>query len=178
MPREAPAPAPRRSARWRLALASLGGGLLLAVSALIGTAGWAVGSEAGSTWLLPRLTGVLPWLQVTAPRGALLGDFSAQRVQINLSGNAGEGDRVVITDLSWRALAVRPSDVPALWAHLRFAELHAGRVDVLIAPTPGPMKPPVDLALPLQLDVDDLRIAALHVVLDTMTSDVFANVKA
>jgi translocation and assembly module TamB len=163
VPREAPPPAPRRSARWRLALASLGGGLLLAVSALIGTAGWAVGSEAGSTWLLTRLTGVLPWLQVTAPRGALLGDFSAQRVQINLSGHAGAGDRVVITELSWRALAVRPSDVPSLWAHLRFAELHAARVDVLITPTPGPMKPPADLALPLQLDVDDLRIAALHV---------------
>ncbi len=162
LPREAPAPVPRRRARWRLAFASLSGVLLLAAGALIGTAWWAVGSEAGSAWLLTRLTGVLPWLQVTAPRGALLGDFSAQRVQINLSGNAGEGDRVVIADLSWRGLAVRPSDVPALWAHLRFAELHAARVDVLIAPTPGPMKPPADLALPLQLDVDDLRIGALH----------------
>ena len=162
MPREAPAPAPRRSARWRLALASLGGVLLLAVAALIDSAWWAVGSEAGSAWLLGRLAGVLPWVQITAPRGALLGDFSAQRVQINLSGHAGAGDRVVITELSWRALAVRPSDVPSLWAHLRFAELHAARVDVLITPTPGPMKPPADLALPLQLDIDDLRIAALH----------------
>ncbi len=162
MPASASAPAPRRRARWRLALASLGGVLLLAVAALVGSAWWTVDSEAGSAWLLARLADAVPWVQITAPRGALLGDFSAQRVQINLSGQAGEGDRVVIADLSWRGLAVRPSDVPALWAHLRFAELHASRVDVLIAPTPGPMKPPADLALPLQLDVDDLRIAALH----------------
>ncbi|OYY63500.1 MAG: hypothetical protein B7Y51_05970 [Burkholderiales bacterium 28-67-8] len=163
VPAAMPTPVPHRRARWRVALASLGGVLLLAVATLIGSAWWAVGSEAGSAWLLTRLAGVLPWVQVTAPRGALLGDFSAQRVQVNLSGQVAEGDRVVITDLSWRGLGVRPSDVPALWAHLRFAELHAGRVDVLIAPTPGPMKLPADLALPLQLDVDDLRIAALHV---------------
>ncbi len=121
-----------------------------------------MGSEAGSGWLLSRLGDWMPSVQITAPRGALLGDFSAQRVQINLSGNTGEGDRVVITDLGWRGLSIGPGDVPTLWAHLRFAELHAARVDVLIAPAPGPMKPPADLALPLQLDVDDLRIAALH----------------
>ena len=184
----APTPAPaaaalaflgRRRARWRLALAGLGGVLLLAVAALIGTAWWAVDSEAGSAWLLSRLTGVLPWVQVTAPRGALLGDFSAQRVQINLSGQAGEGDRMVIADLRWRGLGVRASDVPELWAHLRFAELHATRVDVLIAPTPSPLKPPADLALPLQLDVDDLRIAALHVSAlgDELLRDVHARLQ-
>ena len=145
------------------ALGRLAGGLLLVVVAAIAGAGWwTLCTEAGSNWLLTRASTLVPMVEVSEPHGALLGDFSARQVLVKLSD---DGSRVVIDALSWRGLKVRPGDAAGLWVHLRFAELRASRVAVRLEPskTPAKAKPPVDIGLPLQLDVDALQIDALHV---------------
>ncbi len=77
----APAPAappPRRHRAWRW-LAGVVGVVCLLVAALVGTVWWAAHSAEATAWLLARV----PGLKVTAPKGALLGDFSASQVELN-----------------------------------------------------------------------------------------------
>ena len=151
-----------RQRGWPGALGRLAGGLLLVGAAIAGAGWWAACTEAGSTWLLTRASTLVPMVEVSEPRGALLGDFSARQVRVKLSD---DGSRVVIDALSWRGLKVRPGDAAGLWVHLGFAELRASRVDVQLEPSKTPTKstPPVDLGLPLQIDVDALQLDALHV---------------
>jgi translocation and assembly module TamB len=136
--------------------------LLLVIAAIAGAGWWTLCTEAGSTWLLTRVTMLVPMVEVREPHGALLGDFGARQVRVKLSD---DGSRVVIDALSWRGAKLRPGDAAGLWVHLGFAELRASRVDVLLEPskTPTASKPPVDIGLPLQLDVDALQLDALHV---------------
>lgn len=157
----ADSPSPTRQRGWLGALGRLAAGLLLVGAAITGAGWWAMCTEAGSTWLLTRASTLVPMVEVSEPRGALLGDFSARQVRVKLSD---DGSRVVIDALSWRGLRVRPGDAAGLWVHLGFAELRATRVDVLLEPskTPAKSKPPVDIGLPLQIDVDALQIDALH----------------
>ena len=125
---------------------------------LVGAAGaglwWAVRSEAGSAWVVARLPGV----EVTAPRGVLLGDFETARVVVNLSGS----DQVVLTGLGWRGLRLARSAASGLWARVSFAELYASRIDVLLAPSDATMTAPTRLHLPVQVDIEVLQIGALH----------------
>ena len=151
-----PASAPRRKPRWGLWTAVLG---LLSLALLVGALGaglwWAVRSEAGSAWVVARLPGI----EVTAPRGVLLGDFETGRVVVKLSGN----DQIVLTGLGWRGLRLARSDTPGLWARVSFAELHASRIEVLLTPSDGPMSAPTRLHLPVQVDVAALQVGALYV---------------
>ena len=135
---------------------------MLVLAAIAGGGWWALCTEAGSTWLLTQVSRLVPMVEVREPHGALLGDFGARQVRVKLSD---DGSRVVIDELSWRGLKVRPGDAAGLWVHLGFAELRASRVDVLLEPskTPTKTKPPVDIGLPLQIDVDALQLDALHV---------------
>lgn len=132
-------------------------GLLLLATVLAATLWWAVRSEAGIAWVVSRL----PGLEVTAPRGRLLGDFEAERVVLTLSNGGG---RIVLGNVAWRGLKLMRSDAPALWARLAFAELRAARIDVELAPSTQPAGAPTGLALPvpLQIEIDALRIDALH----------------
>ncbi|MDL2338831.1 MAG: translocation/assembly module TamB domain-containing protein [Pseudomonadota bacterium] len=162
-----PAPSPTTSTpahavrRWPRVLGRVAGiGLLLTVllvGALAGGLWWAVRSEAGSAWVVSRLPGV----EVTAPRGVLLGDFEAQRVQLALPGGTA---RIVLTNFGWRGFQLRRSDAPGLWAHLTFADLHAARLDLLLTPskTKTPSTPPTRLDPPVQVDIAALRIDALY----------------
>ncbi|MEI7466274.1 MAG: hypothetical protein WCJ87_13085, partial [Burkholderiales bacterium] len=128
-------PAPRRWLRWfgwSAALALLS--LILLVGGLGAGLWWAVRSEAGSAWVVSRLPGV----EVTAPRGVLLGDFETGRVVVKLSGS----DQIVLTGLGWRGLQMARSKAPGLWARVSFAELHASRIDVLLTPSDAAMTPP------------------------------------
>ncbi len=150
-----PASAPRRKPRWGLWTAVLG---LLSLALIVGALGaglwWAVRSEAGSAWVVARLPGI----EVTAPRGVLLGDFETGRVVVKLSGN----DQIVLTGLGWRGLQLARSEAPGLWARVSFAELHASRIDVLMAPSDGPMTAPTRLHLPVQVEVESLQVGALY----------------
>ena len=150
-----PVPAPRRKPRWGVRIAALGLLSLLLVGALGAGLWWAVRSEAGSAWVVARLPGV----EVTAPRGVLLGDFETGRVVVKLSGS----DQIVLTGLGWRGLQLARSEASGLWARVSFADLHASRIDVLLAPSDGPMTAPTRLHLPVQVDVAALQVGALYV---------------
>jgi translocation and assembly module TamB len=137
---------------WRVGIGLCSLGLLM--GALGAALWWAVRTEEGSAWLVSRLPGV----EVTAPRGALWGDFETGRVVLTLSGT----DQIVFTGLGWRGLHLARSDAPGVWARLSATELHASRIDVLLAPSDGPMTAPAHLHLPLQIDVEALQIGVLQ----------------
>lgn len=161
MPDPTPAPQPTTTRRWpRLLGWTAGIGLLsiaLLVGALAGGLWWALRSAAGSAWLVSHLPGI----EVTAPRGALLGDFEAQRLQVSLPGGT---TRVVLTGFGWRGPQLRRSETSGLWAHLALAELRAARLDLLLTPSDSttPKTPPARLDLPVQIDVEALSLGAVH----------------
>ena len=96
-PPATPVPVRRRGPRGKVWSAALGLMSLVLLVIASGAGLWcAVRSEAGSAWVVSRLPGV----EVTAPRGVLLGDFETGRVVVKLSGN----DQIVLTGLGWRGL--------------------------------------------------------------------------
>ena len=150
----APAPRPRRGLRLWLAGAVA---LLALLAALVAAIAWALRSEAGTAWVLARLPGV----SVEAPKGLLLGDFEARRVQVRLPGG---DDTITIDGLRWRGLTLaRGSE--GRWAHVVIDALRATRVDVQIAAskTREPLRAPADLKLPFELELRSLQVAELHV---------------
>ena len=163
MPDPAPAQSPpaRPARRWPRVLGWTAGlGLLtiaLVVGALAGGLWWALRSETGSAWVVSKLPGV----EVTEPRGVLLGDFEARRIQLTLPGGTS---RIVLTDFGWRGLQLHRSDTAGLWARISVSDLHAARLDIVLTPsdTKTPLTPPTALDLPVQIDIAALRIAALH----------------
>lgn len=150
-----PAPARHRGPRWKVWSAALG---LLSLVLLVIASGaglwWAVRSEAGSAWVVSRLPGV----EVTSPRGVLLGDFETARVVVKLSGN----DQIVLTGLGWRGLRLARSAASGQWAQLSMADLHASRIDLLLTPSDAPMTSPTRMHLPVQVDIEMLQIGALY----------------
>src|SRR5690349_19750628 len=102
VPPSAPAPGPaapgaaaapprgRRAWRW---LAGLLVVLLVLVGGLLGTLWWLAHSPDATVWLLSRV----PGLKVTAPKGTLIGDFSATAAELTLPGSG----TVRIDDLAW-----------------------------------------------------------------------------
>jgi len=151
-----PSSPPLRRRRWRLALA-LTVLPFTALAALVIGSAWLLKQEAGTAWLLKQV----PLLQVEQPRGALLGDFAARRVVVNLPG--GGKDRITIDGLQWQGLSVAWSESSRLWGQLHIARLHADAVDVALAPSTNtePLKAPTDLPLPLGLQVDALELDRL-----------------
>jgi translocation and assembly module TamB len=152
-------PAKRRFARW---LAASFASLVLMAGALVALVVWALHSASGSAWLVT----LVPQLQVLAPRGSLLGDFAAQRIEITLPGTGG----VLRLDAPrWQALAATGGD-HGRWLHLTIAALHVDRITLLRSDQPAPASsepasPPRTLRLPLEIEireasVDDLRLGA------------------
>ena len=153
----APKRRPRRVARW------LAGGLavvLVLVVAVVAAVLWAVQSASGTGWLLRHV----PNVTVTGPRGALIGDFAADRIDVAVPGSG-----VLRLDAPrWQGLVASRGDA-GRWLHLRIATLHADRVLWLPAAeqakTAAPSQPPASLRLPLELEigtasVDELRIGS------------------
>ncbi len=160
---ELPLPAPPR-ARWRWGR-WLGGSLatlLLLVALAVALLWWAVQSVTGSAWLVA----LVPRLAITAPQGSLIGDFSAERIDITLPGTSG----VLRLDAPrWHALDANRGD-RGRWLRLTIATLHADRVTLLRRPatTPAtnePASPPSSLRLPIEIEileasVDELRLGS------------------
>ena len=156
-------PPPRRSKRrlWYGLGAAVAIVVVLAIAAGA-TIYWAVRSTSGTAWLAT----LVPRLTIVGPKGSLLGDFAAERIDIGLPGTAGT---VRLESPRWHALAAtRGSD--GRWLHLTIDTLHADRVVLLPATTTTPVSgepatPPSTLRLPIEIEigavsVDELRIGA------------------
>ncbi len=133
--------------------------LPMAVALALAALAWTMGTASGSAWLLGKLPGVT----VTSPQGSLVGDFSAERLEIALLGPAAT-DRLVISGLRWRGLAFSFTTSATTWFRLAVDSLQADRVDVLITPDPKapPLAPPSSLQLPFEVELHALEIAELH----------------
>src|SRR5664279_693209 len=115
---EAPTPAARRRAwRWLGASAAT---IVVLIGIAIGLVAWVLHSAGGSAWLAT----LVPQLKIVAPKGSLLGDFSAERIDITLPGTSG----VLRLDAPrWHALDAARGD-HGRWLRLTIATLHADRV--------------------------------------------------
>ena len=105
-------------------------------------------SERVTQSLLPHLPGIRVW----EPQGALLGDFRARRVEIDLP----RGSLLSLDDAAWRGLRVH-LDPRAQWnVGLHAHELSARLVQLnwVPNPKPAPTTDPYDLRLPLTIVVD------------------------
>ena len=139
---------------WRVLLAGVLG---LPLAGLL--ARWAVlHNERGTAWLL---TGV-PGLQVTAPRGALLGpEFSAERVVYRWDQGRQSVD---IEGLRWTGAQWRWWLRADTWYGEQTQTLQAQRVAVNTGPATGRAVPvPASLALPFELRVQQVRVGRLEV---------------
>ncbi len=129
-------------------------GLLLVVLAVPVGVWLGLRSEAGTAWLLPQV----PGLKITGPRGPLLGDFSAERVEWLLPG---AGDRLVLEEPAWTGLALARSPDAGVWFSVRLATLSARRATLSLAPrppSPTPSAAPERLRSPVSARIDALRL--------------------
>lgn len=140
----------------RRALAAL---LALLIALPLVTAGlvaWSVRTEGGSAWLL----NLVPGLRVTAPRGTLLGDFAAGRVEIALPGNGA----VVVDGLRWTGLGLERGN--GTWRlAVVIDRLEAAQVELRpgVSTSGGAASTaPSTLGLPIELRVGALQLAALR----------------
>jgi translocation and assembly module TamB len=159
-PNPEPGPPPRGRKPWRALAWALAAIMpLLALALVVAALMWAVGSASGTAWLLGRV----PGLTLTAPQGSLLGDFSAERLEIALPDGSA-GDRLVIGGLRWRGLSLAHTPASATWFRLGIDSLQADRVDLLLTldPNAPPPAPPRTLQLPIEIEVRVVDIAEFH----------------
>ena len=115
---------------------------------------WSLRSERGNAWLVS----LLPYVSVEGPRGQLLGDFSAQKVVVQIPGGQ---DTVTLTGLAWKGLTVDRTS-GSQWMVVRIRSLEIARVDLAFAPSKELAKAPTSLAIPIEIDVTALHIGALY----------------
>ncbi|HSI52815.1 translocation/assembly module TamB domain-containing protein [Ideonella sp.] len=155
----APAAPTRAQRRWLRRLAWSLGALLLALVVLVGGGvGWLWRSEPGTHWLLTQV----PGLKLDNWRGALGGDaLTADRLTLTLGAGELVMEQVSLDGLRW---TWRPD--PQAWAGIAMNHLSArsARWHSKASPAPAtPSAPPPHLRLPIQLRVDELRVAGLQV---------------
>jgi translocation and assembly module TamB len=147
-----PSPAAPRATRrglspWLVVLLAI----VLLLGAVFATVWWAARRDAGTAWLLMQIPGV----RVTAPKGALIGDFEAGRVEVQLPG----GGALILHGPGWKSLRIEPaSGRPKL--RIVIERLYANRVEVKPGTTTStePARPPDDLYLPIELVVQALQV--------------------
>ncbi len=117
---------------------------------------WAAFSEPGSAWLLSKV----PGLVIVKPKGALGGDFEAERVDLLLPG----GDKLVLTAVGWRGLSMSRFANASPWLRIVIDELYAQRVDLVSAPKAKKegLQAPASLRLPFELEIKALKVGELH----------------
>ena len=131
----------------------------LLVPALLGSAAlglfWMLKQDSGTAWLLARV----PGLQIEAPKGALLGDFSARQLVYTLPADGG---RITLNGVVWRGSTFAWTRAPQFWGVLKLAYLHVDRVDIALKPSTEPAKAPTSLTLPLGVEVAQLEIDQIN----------------
>jgi translocation and assembly module TamB len=124
---------------------------LLVLALLAGVIG-AVGSEAGTRWLL----GLVPGLEVQGMQGRLAGDFAAERLVLQLNAR----QTLQVDALAWQGLSLAwPADQPPV---LRLARLTAAGVD--LRGDSGDDSPPTlpdTLVLPLSVHIGEIHLGRL-----------------
>jgi translocation and assembly module TamB len=137
--------------------------LLRALLALLVVAGAALGglwaaahNEAATATMLAWV----PGLTVTEPQGALIGDFSASRIEVRLP----RGGRLTLLAPAWKGLSMH-ADAQASW-HLGFtvASLRARRLDLVWVADPvvTPTVAPTSLSLPVSLRLARVQLDEAH----------------
>ncbi len=146
-----------RRAGWLRALLR-GMATLLMVPLLAILSLWALAhTEWFTQWVVPRIPGIT----VTEPRGALVGDFSAQRLVVHLP----RGGTLLLQDTGWSGMQIYPSLDNAWHVGLTMSELRAQKLDLhWVADTQAPASSgqPQDVALPLSIHTDRLRVDVAH----------------
>ncbi|WP_157281698.1 translocation/assembly module TamB domain-containing protein [Pelomonas sp. Root1237] len=121
--------------------------LALVLVLIAGFVAWLLQRPSGGAWLLAHLPGV----QIEAPEGSLMGEFSARRLILTWAGGSAE-----LRGLRWKGLGVSPS------AGLLLArELAVDEVVIRSQASDKPIVLPPDLTLPLGVQIASLRIAKL-----------------
>lgn len=154
-PPSAAAPAPPAGAvRWSRWLWLSLAVLVLLVCGLATGLYAALGSEAGSRWLL----GLVPGLQSSGVRGCLLDDFDADQLRYRLN----ERQVLQIDQLRWRGVQLRWPDGKA--PMLGLAQLSIGHLDLQgSASSDAPPVLPAALNLPIAVQIGKVRIDRLSV---------------
>ena len=152
-PEEATVARPRRRSMWPWLWAPLGA-VALVLALLVAV--WGLAHHEGATQrLLNLLSGV--GVRVTAPQGSFLGDFRAERIEVDLprggflhlEAPAWQGLRLV-TDLEVSSLI----GVRAQGLQVRLARLHW----VAGPPSPTPTQAPRNLNLPVSVQLGRLQV--------------------
>ncbi|TXJ02925.1 MAG: hypothetical protein E6Q31_01295 [Aquabacterium sp.] len=147
----------QRGAGWRRlrwlagAFAWLMGALCLVAAAVWG----GLHTEWATQRLLGALTGV--GVRVAAAQGALLGDFRAERVEVDLP----RGGALILDEPAWQGLTLLPDMEVAWWLGVRAQGLQARRVrlDWVAGPSsPEPLAAPRDLSLPVSVHLDRVQV--------------------
>ena len=154
-PADAPVPTPRRRAMWRwlwvpFAALALVLALLVAVWGLAHT-------EWATQRLLTSLSGV--GVRVTAPQGALLGNFQAERVEVDLP----RGGFLHLEAPAWQGLTLVP-DLEVAWligVRAQGLQVRQARLNwVAGPPSPTPTQPPRNLSLPVSVHLGRVQVGA------------------
>ncbi len=139
---------------WRFvwALLSL---LLLALLGLSAT--WALLQDE---WLLQRVAPHLPGVTLVEPRGAVLGDFEAERIEVALPRDG----RLVWQQPRWRGMRVVVDRGAPWWLGLQVDQVGGRRIDFKWVPDPQakPSPPPTDLSLPVSLTIRRIEVSEIH----------------
>lgn len=161
-PPASPAPRPRRAWWGALSWLVVFALPLLVVVALVAGVVSALTTERGTAQVLRWV----PGLTVLEPRGPLLGDFSARRIHLDLSGPGRADDGITLEGLAWRGLRWSRPDDPGAWLAVQLDALEVDRLVLQLPPGPtsaSPRRPPKSLSLPVQLNLAALRVGELHV---------------
>ena len=139
---------------WRLTWAPLSL-LLLAALGLVAT--WSLMHDE---WLTLRVLPHLPGVTVVEPRGAVLGDFVAERIEIDLPRRG----RLVWQQPRWRGMRLVIDRGAPWWLGVQVDHLGGRRLDLTWVPAPAspPGPPPSDLSLPVSLTVGQLELGEFH----------------
>lgn len=154
-PGEVPPPPVRPPRRWAWLL---GAGVLGVAGLLGGGAAWVWGTEAGTRQLLAQV----PGLTVQGLRGAP-GQGGVAADQLRWQGSAGE---LRIQGLQLQGLRYRWRPAPGIWLGLAAESLRATEVrwaTAADAPAAAPLQAPVDLRLPVTVDLQMAEVQHLQI---------------
>lgn len=121
--------------------------LALLLALVAGFVTWLLHRPSGGAWLMAHLPGV----QIEAPEGSLMGEFSARRLVISWPGGSAE-----LRGLHWKGLGLTASD-----GLLLARELVVDEVVIRSQASDKPVTIPPDLTLPLGVHVASLRVGKL-----------------